>query len=72
MLKEDKIRAMLEEDLLWLEKFAAVERTNIYKNDLVEADRKIQRMSAFYEVLGEAPSDDATYILQVIKDKLEG
>lgn len=61
---------MIETELSWLEKFAATEKTNIYKNDLVEVDRRIYRMSALYEVLEEAPSDGAKYILQVLKDKI--
>ncbi len=61
---------MIETELSFLEKFAATERTNIYKNDLVEVDRRIYRMSALYEVLEEAPSEDAKYILQVLKDKI--
>lgn len=61
---------MIETELSWLEKFATTEKTNIYKNDLVEVDRRIYRMSALYEVLEEAPSDGAKYILQVLKDKI--
>lgn len=70
MLKEEKIRDMIEVELSWLEKFATTEKTNIYKDNLVEADRRIYRMSALYEVLEEAPSEDAKYILQILKDKL--
>lgn len=56
---------------MWLEKFAATERTNIYKNSILEADRRITRMSALYEVMEEVPSDDAQNIVRVIKDKLQ-
>ena len=71
MLKEEKIRNLIEEELLWLERFAGMEKTNIYKNDILEADRRIQRMSAFYEVLEEAPNEDAMKIVKVIKDRLQ-
>jgi len=70
MLKEEKIREMIEEDLAWLERFAGALKTNIYKNDIVDADRKIHRMSALYEVLEEAPDEGAMYIIEVLKDKL--
>ena len=70
MLKEEKIREMIEEELLWLERFAGTEKTNIYKNDLVDVDRKIYRMSTLFEVLEEAPDENTMYILKVIKDKL--
>ena len=70
MLDEKKIRSMIEEELLWFEKFAAASKANIYKNDIIEADRRIQRVSAFYEVLEEKPSDDIIYIIDVLKEKL--
>jgi hypothetical protein len=71
MLKEEKIRSMIEEEIQWLEKFAGMEKTNIYKNDLVEVDRRIARVSAFYEALDEAPDDGAKYIVQVLTEKLQ-
>ena len=71
MLKEEKIREMIEEELLWLERFAGTKKTNIHKNDLVEVDRSIHRMSALLEVLEEAPDEGALYIVKVLKDKLE-
>ena len=71
MLNEDKIRSLIEEDLQWLERFAALDKTNIYKNDIVDADRRVERMSAFFEVLEEAPDDGALYIIKVLKEKLE-
>ena len=71
MLTEDKIKSMIEEELQWLEKFAGMEKTNVYKNDLVEVDRRITRMSALYEALGEAPDDGAKYIVRVLKEKLQ-
>lgn len=71
MLKEEKIKEMIEEELLWLEKFASTEKTNIHKDNIVEVDRRIYRMSTLYEVLGEVPSKDAIYILNVIKEKLQ-
>jgi hypothetical protein len=71
MLKEEKIREMIEEELTWLERFAGTLKTNIYKNDIVDADRRIHRMSALYEVLEESPDEGAMYIVQVLKDKLE-
>ncbi len=70
MLKEEKIREMLEEELGWLERFAGMEKTNIYKNDIVDADRRIAKMSALFEVLEEAPDENALYIVKVLKDKL--
>jgi hypothetical protein len=54
-----------------LEKFAGTEKTNIYKNNILEADRRIVRMSALYEVIEEAPSEDAQTIVKIIKDKLQ-
>lgn len=71
MLTEKKIGKMIEDELLWLEKFAATERTNIYKNNILEADRRIVRMSTLYEVVEEAPSQDALNIIGVIKEKLQ-
>lgn len=71
MLAEKKIRTMIEDELLWLEKFAAEPTTNIYRITMMEADRKIVRMSALYEVLEEAPDDDAIKIVKIIKEKLE-
>ena len=71
MLSEKRIGNMIEDELLWLEKFAATERTNIYKNNILEADRRITRMSALYEVMEVVPSDDAQNIVRVIKDKLQ-
>lgn len=56
---------------MWLEKFAATQRTNIYKNNILEADRRIVRMSALYEVIEDVPSDDAQNIVRIIKDKLQ-
>jgi hypothetical protein len=54
----------------WLEKFASEKKTNIYKDHLLEADRRIHRMSVMYEVLEEAPSDDAVNIVDFLKNKL--
>ncbi len=71
MLKEEKIREMLEEDLAWLERFAGMEKTNIYKDAIVDADRRIHRMSALLEILEEAPDEGAMYIVKVLKDKLD-
>jgi hypothetical protein len=71
MLKEEKIREMIEEELAWLERFAGTLKTNIYKNDIVDADRRIHIMSTLFEVLEEAPGESAMYIIKVIKDKLE-
>ena len=71
MLKEEKIREMIEEELVWLERFAGTLKTNIYKNDIVDADRKIYAMSALFEVLEEEPDENVKYIINVIKDKLE-
>ncbi len=70
MLKEEKIREMIEEELVWLESFAGTLKTNIYKNDIVDVDRKIYRMSALYEVLEEEPDENVVYIIKVITDKL--
>jgi hypothetical protein len=70
MLKEEKIREMIEEDLAWLERFAGTLKTNIYKNDIVDVDRKIYAMSALFEVLEEEPDENVKYIINVIKDKL--
>ena len=71
MLEGNKIRDKVEEELQWLERFAAMEKTNIYKNDIVEVDRRIHRMSVLYEVLDEAPSVGAMDIVKVLKDKLQ-
>jgi len=71
MLKEEKIRNLIEEELLGLEYFADMEKTNIYKNDIVEFDRRVQRMSAFYEVLEEVPSEDVLLIITAAKEKLQ-
>ena len=62
---------MIEDELLWLERFAATERTNIYKNNIIEADRRITRMSTMYELMEEVPSDDAQSVVKIIKDKLQ-
>lgn len=62
---------MIEDELLWLEKFAATERSNIYKNNILEADRRITRMSTMYELMEEVPSEDAQTIVKIIKDKLQ-
>lgn len=62
---------MIEEELSWLDKFAVAEKSNTYRTDIIEADRRIVRMSALYEVLEEVPSDDAQEIVRTIKDKLE-
>ena len=70
MLKEEKIREMIEEELVWLERFAGTLKTNIYKNDIVDVDRKIYAMSALFEVLEEEPDENVKYIINVIKDKL--
>jgi hypothetical protein len=70
MLKEEKIREMIEEELTWLERFAGTLKTNIYKNDIVDVDRKIYAMSALFEVLEEEPDENVKYIINVIKDKL--
>jgi hypothetical protein len=70
MLKEEKIREMIEEELLRLERFASMEKTNIYKDAIVEADRGIVRMSTLYEVLEEVPSDDAIFVIKAWKEKL--
>jgi hypothetical protein len=70
MLKEEKIREMIEEELAWLERFAGALKTNIYKNDIVDADRRIYRMSTLYEVLEEAPDENVVYIIKVLTDKL--
>jgi hypothetical protein len=71
MLKEEKIRSLIEEELLWLEKFAMEEKTNIYRNDIVEADRRITRLSALYEVLEEVPEDATMSVVKHIKEKLQ-
>lgn len=71
MLSEKKIGKLIEDELLWLEKFAATQRTNIYKNNILEADRRIVRMSTLYEVTEDVPSDDAQNIVRIIKDKLQ-
>lgn len=71
MLEEKKIRSLVEEELEWLERFAATERTNIYKNDIVEADRRIIRISTMCEVLEEVPNEDILGIIKIIKEKLE-
>lgn len=71
MLKEEKIRTLIEEELVWLEGFIAKEKTNIYKNDIVEVDRRVQRLSTFYEVLEEAPDDNAIEVIKTIKEKLQ-
>ncbi len=47
------------------------EKTNTYRTDIMEADRRITRMSALYEVLEKVPSDDAQDVVRNIKDKLE-
>lgn len=71
MLKEEKIRSLIEEELLWLENFVGMERTNIYKNHIVEADRRIHRISALFEVLEEAPDENAIALITAIKEKLQ-
>jgi len=71
MLKEEKIKSMIEEELQWLKTFTAMEKTNIYRDDIVEVDRRIQRVSAFYEVLEEAPNEEAMDIVKVVKEKLQ-
>ena len=58
-------------DLSWLEKFASEKTGNIYQDHIVEADRRIHRMSVLYEVLEEAPPDGAVKIVTVLKDKLD-
>lgn len=62
---------MLDADLSWLEKFASEKVGNIYQDAIVEADRRIHRMSVLYEVLEEAPPDDAVKIVTILKDKLD-
>jgi hypothetical protein len=71
MLTEKKIGMMIEEELSWLETFAVAEKSNTYRTDIIEADRRIVRMSALYEVLEKVPSDDAQNVVRNIKDKLE-
>lgn len=71
MLKEDKIKNLIEEELRWLEAFATREITNIYRNDLLEVDRRIHRASALYEVLEVAPSNSFLDIVDVIKNKIQ-
>lgn len=71
MLKEEKIREMIAEELVRLKQFAEMERTNIYKDAVVEADWSIRRMSTLYEVLEEAPSDEAIDVVKLAKEKLE-
>ena len=71
MLSEKKIKTMIEDELSWLEAFAQEEITNIYKNKILDADRKIVRMSALYEVLEEVPSETAQDVVKSIKDKLQ-
>lgn len=71
MLSEKKIRTMIEEELSWLEKFATASKSNIYRTDILDADRKIAKMTAMYEVLEEAPSDDAIKIVTIVKERLE-
>lgn len=72
MLEEKKIREMIEEELKRLEHLASMEKTNIYKDAIVEADRSIERMSTLYEILEEVPSDEAIFVLKSIKEKLDG
>jgi hypothetical protein len=62
---------LIGEELSWLETFAATEKSNTYRTDIMEADRRIVRMSALYEVLEEVPSDDAQDVVRIIKNKLE-
>jgi hypothetical protein len=71
MMAREKIKAAMEEDLQWLDKFAAKAITNVYKNDLVEVDRKISRISAFLEVLQESPDEGMKFIIDVLKKKLQ-
>ncbi len=71
MMAREKIKAAMEEDLQWLDKFAARPLTNIYKNDIVEVDRKIARISAFQEVLQESPDEGMKFIIDVLKKKLQ-
>jgi hypothetical protein len=71
MMAREKIKAAMEEDLQWLDKFAAKSITNVYKNDLVEVDRKISRISAFLEVLQESPDEGMKFIIDVLKKKLQ-
>jgi hypothetical protein len=71
MLSEKKIQMMIEDELLWLEKFATASKSNTYRTDILDADRKIARMSALYEVLEETPNDDAIKVVKIIKEKLE-
>jgi hypothetical protein len=71
MIKEEKIRSWIEEELLWLKEFAEEENTNLYKNDLLEADRKLVRITTLYEVLDEVPSEDAIAIVKFIKEKIQ-
>jgi len=71
MLSEKKIKTMIEDELLWLEKFATVRKQDTFRADIVDADRKITKMTALYEVLEEAPSEDAIKIVTIIKERLE-
>lgn len=71
MWKEEKIRDRIEEELGRLERFASMEKTNIYRDDILEFDRAVQRMSMLYEVLEEVPPKEDQEIIAYCKEKIQ-
>lgn len=71
MLSEARVREHVEESLVWLEKFATKDLTNIFKNDLIEVDRTVTRLSTLLEVLMESPSKETLEMMEVLMNKIQ-